>query len=202
MMKILKRAAVLALCMLAMTGCTQSSITTQSNMVTDPTVTVQETAPTEREALVEEDAAPETRFDWEQTESEVADLFGDTDFYPESVKMEYDADEEALTIDLKWVLANGTTEDVAMDYAVEMVQMFNDILAAQVTDVEFSAADSFGGLWDEYALNVKVGTEDGKWLIDKSYKAGEQIDLVLPEASGNGPAAEVKETERISPSKS
>lgn len=152
----------------------------------------------EKAPLVEEDAEEETRFDWEQVAGEAADLFEDEYFYPNTVKMEYEADEDAQTIDLTWVLKNGTSEDEAMEYAVELVQSFNDLLAVQVTDVEFSTLDSFGGIWEEYALTVKVGTEDGTWLIDKSYAAGDAIDLVLPEYSGEGPSADTT-IERISP---
>ena len=46
-----------------------------------------------------------------------------------------------------------------------------------------------GGIWEQFALTVKVGTEDGTWLIEKSYAAGAEIDLELPQYSGEGPAA-------------
>ncbi|MBQ7796613.1 MAG: hypothetical protein IJ374_08665 [Lachnospiraceae bacterium] len=220
-MKLLKRMAVLSLCVLAVSGCTQSSISTQapvaqetvdelemSNIIEGGEIDPEKRAVLEEEEdtipklqLIEEETYEITMFDWEQVASETEDLFGDTSFYPESVKMDYVADEAALTLDLTWILKNGTTEDVAMTYATDMVQKFNDILAVQVVDVEFSSVDSFGGIWEQFALTVKVGTEDGTWLIDKSYAPGEEIDLKLPEYSGNGPMIDVKETEeRISPS--
>ena len=69
-----------------------------------------------------------------------------------------------------------------------MVKQFNDIVAVQSTELENSSDSSFGTLWNQFALNVKVGTEDGKWLVDKSYKAGGKIDLAMPEAeSQDGP---------------
>ena len=35
---------------------------------------------------------------------------------------------------------------------------------------------------------MKVGTEDGKWLVDENYKAGGKIDLAMPaEESQDGP---------------
>jgi hypothetical protein len=154
------------------------------------------------ELVEDEPYEEEPMFDPDQVNEEANDLFGDTDFYPEAVKMDYVLDEEAFSIDLSWVLKNGTTEDVAMEYATILVQKFNDILAVQLADVEFSSIESFGGIWEQFALNVKVGTEDGNWLIDKSYEAGAKIDLKLPEKSGDGPATEVKETEpRLSPGK-
>lgn len=224
-MKLLKRVAVLSLCVLAVCGCTKSSISTQAPVpqvpqealealeniegaVVDGQIDPEKLAALEGEEetvpkleLVEDETYEVTMFDWEQVSDECADLFDDTGFYPESVKMDYTADEAALTVDLTWVLKNGTPEDVAMTYATTMVQKFNDILAVQVMDVEFSTAESFGGIWEQFALNVKVGTEDGTWLIDKSYAPGAEIDLTLPEITGNGPMIDVKETEeRVSPS--
>lgn len=220
-MKLLKRMAVLSLCVLAVSGCTKSSISTQapvtqetvdelemSELIEGGEIDPEKLAALEGEEetipkleLIEDETYEITMFDWEQVSDECADLFDDSGFYPESVKMDYAADEAALTVDLTWVLKNGTTEDVAMTYATTMVQKFNDILAVQVMDVDFSSVDSFGGIWEQFALTVKVGTEDGTWLIDKSYAPGEEIDLKLPEYSGNGPMIDAKETEeRVSPS--
>ena len=215
MMKLLKRIAVLSLCVLAVSGCTKSSITTEAPVVQEPAaeevvmpdsidpekfaVLETQVEVVEKVELVEEEEYEETMFDWEQVDAEAEDLFGDKSFYPATVKMEYAADEEALTVDLTWVLANGTTEDVAMKYATELVQKFNDILAVQVADMEFATATSFGSVWETFALTVKVGTEDGNWMIDKSYAAGEEIDLELPEYSGEGPAVNGP-AEKVSPS--
>lgn len=206
-MKLLKRMAVLSLCVIAVSGCTKSSISTQAPVSTQESagdeIDSEKLADLEEEyvekaPLVEDETEEESRFDWEQVTDESEDLFGDEDFYPETVKMEYAADEAAQTIELTWVLKNGTSEETAMEYAADLVQSFNDILAVQVTDVDFATAESFGGIWNEYALTVKVGTEDGTWMIDKSYAAGDEIDLVLPEYSGEGPSADLTE-ERISP---
>jgi len=216
-MKLLKRIAVLSLCVLAVSGCTKSSVSTQAPIMpeviddaglSDSEMDLDKLALLETEeeyvekvALIEEDEEEVSMFDWEQVSDEVADLFGDTDFYPASVEMNYEADEENMTVDLTWVLKNGTTEEDAMAYAATMVQKFNDILAVQLSDVEFASTDSFGGIWEQFALNVKVGTEDGTWLIEKSYEPGAEIDLKLPEVSGNGPMVDESETEeRISPS--
>ena len=141
----------------------------------------------EKVALVEDEPVEVTMFEWDQVSEDADDLFNDAGFYPEGVKMSYEADENGKSIKLKWVMKNGTTEDAAMTYAADMVQRFNDILAAQSADIEFSSVDSFGGVWKQFALTVQVGTEDGKWLVDKNYAAGAKIDLKLPEYSGEGP---------------
>ena len=138
-MKLLKRVAVLSLCVLAVSGCTKSSISAQAPVpqvpqealealeniegaVVDGQIDPEKLAALEGEEetvpkleLVEDETYEVTMFDWEQVSDECADLFDDTGFYPESVKMDYTADEAALTVDLTWVLKNGTPEDVAAE---------------------------------------------------------------------------------------
>ena len=122
-MKLLKRMAVLSLCALVLSGCTKSSIPAQAPAAQESVEGLDQMDPEKLAALeeefipkiemVEDEEYEETMFDWEQVSDEAADLFEDTAFYPESVKMDYAADEEAASIELTWVLANGTPEDVA-----------------------------------------------------------------------------------------
>lgn len=190
-MKLLKKAAILSLCVLALSGCTKSSISTDAPVAageqTDPDKEITDKDSFDRAPLIEEDLEEEPMFDWEQVDEETQDLFGDVEFYPQTVKMTYEGDEEAKSVKLMWVLKDGTTEEEGMEYASEMVQKFNDILAVQTTAYEHSSVESFGGIWEDFALTVQVSTEDGTVLIDESYDAGEEIDLELPEYSGDGP---------------
>lgn len=187
-MKLLKRMAVLTLVVLAIGGCTTSSDVSETitgNEI-DPAKESamnadDETLAREDNILIEEETEPKSLYEWDQVKDETDTLFFDTDMYPQTVKMEFTADEAAMTINLSWVLKNGTSEDEAMEYAAMMVKQFNDIVAVQSTELENSSDTSFGTLWNQFALNVKVGTEDGNWLIDKSYKAGAKIDLAMPE---------------------
>lgn len=80
-----------------------------------------------------------------------------------------------------------------MDYAVELVKKFNDIIAVQTTDLESSSDESFGSLWDTFALNLQISTDDGTVLLERSYAAGEDIDLVMPEYNEEGPEPVVEE---------
>ena len=149
---------------------------------------VDETLAREDNILVEDETEPKSLYEWDQVKDETDTLFADADLYPQTVKMEFAADEASMTINLSWVLKNGTSEEEAEEYAAMMVKQFNDIVAVQSTELENSSDSSFGTLWNQFALNVKVGTEDGKWLVDKSYKAGGKIDLAMPEAeSQDGP---------------
>ncbi|MBQ5698593.1 MAG: hypothetical protein IIV75_02810, partial [Lachnospiraceae bacterium] len=147
----------------------------------------------EKVALVEDEPVDEAMFDWEQVDDEAYDLFNDPDYYPEGVNMTYEANEEAKTVKLAWVLKNGTTEDAAMAYAAELVQKFNDIMAVQTADIARSDMESFGGVWEQFALDLQISTEDGTMLIEKSYAAGDAIDLKLPEYEGDGPMSQPEE---------
>lgn len=199
-MRNLKRMAVLSLIVLALGGCTKSSISTEAPVAAgeefDPAKMNQEeeeTLPREQNFLIEEETEPGPMYEWEQVQDEIDGLFTDTDSYPQTVKMEFSVDEDAMSINLTWILKNGTDEDTAMEYAADMVQKFNDIVAVQDTTIEASSEESFGSLWDTFALNVQVGTEGGQWLIDKNYEAGEAIDLKLPEYNDDGPQSVVEE---------
>lgn len=193
-MKVLKRMAVLALVVLALGGCTKSSISTEAPVgdEIDPAKLADmeeddETLAREDNILIEDEPEDTSLYEWDQVEDETDALFSDTGMFPQTVKMSFTADEDAMTINLTWVLKNDTTEEDAMEYAATMVKQFNDIVAVQSLDLESSTDTSFGTLWNQFALTVQVGTEDGKWLIDKSYKAGDKIDLVMPESNDDGP---------------
>ncbi len=205
MMKLLKRMALLSLCVFALSGCTQSSISTnapiqQSQIGGETALKEMDDREIQKVQLVEEgETEPEMMFDWEQVADEAEEIFTDSDLYPLGVEMSYECDEESKTVALAWVLKNGTSEEDAMNYATELVQMFNDILAVQSPDFEFSGVNSFGTVWEQFALAVQISTEDGTVMIDKNYAAGDVIDLKLPEVTGNGPQISAEET--VSPQK-
>ncbi len=184
-MKLLKRMAVLSLVVLTLGGCTKSSISTDAPVSGSEEVDPgkmegddDETLPRDQNFLIEDETVETTMYDWEQAQNECDGLFNDTTTFPQSVKMDFTYDETALNIGLTWTVKDDTTNDDAMEYAVIMVKDFNDMIAAQSMDLENSTADSFGTLWNQFSLDVKVVTESGKALVDKSYKAGDKIDLV------------------------
>lgn len=184
-MKVLKRMAVLALFVLALSGCTQSSISNEApagDEEVDPgkfeTSEDDVVIPREQNLLIEEDVEEQPMYDWDQVRNDFVDLLTDTDSYPETKSVDFTVDEPNLTISMVWTVGNDISDDDAMAYAADMVKLFNDLVAVQTTDVEESSADSFGGLWDTFALNVQVVKENGSAVIDKSYAAGEKIDLV------------------------
>lgn len=196
MMKLFKRIALLSLCVLTLSGCTQSSLTADSIMVQGEKEApdgsaMEEDIVVDKTMKVTKETDPYV-FDWEQVEEDAVYMFMDEDYYPLGVEMTYAEDLEAKTIQLTWILKNEATEEDAMEYAVELVQQFNDIMAIQKDCYELSSLESFGGIWDAFALTVQISKEDGTMMIDKTYAAGEEIDLELPtyeEGGPNGPGA-------------
>lgn len=196
-MNLLKKMAVLSLVVLALGGCTKSSteatVVEIGNEEVDPDKLMDggeddETLAREENYLVFDDETEDTSlYDWEQVKDQADSLFMDTDVFPQAVKMEFTADEDAMAVSLTWILKNGTSNEEAEEYATMLVRQFNDIVAVQSAELENAEGDSFGDLWNQFALSVKVGTEDGTWIVDKSYKAGEKIDLALFEATDAGP---------------
>ena len=198
-MKLLKRMAVLSLVVLALGGCTKSSISTDAPVSgseeIDPAKTEadddDETLPRDQNFLVEDETVETTMYDWEQAQSECDGLFNDTTAFPQSVKMEFTYDESALNIGLTWTVKNDTTNDDAMDYAVTMVKQFNDIIAAQSMDLENSSADSFGTLWNQFSLDggIPAWTVEG----DDLAKVNDFLKKSCMEFCGSLPGDEIGE---------
>ncbi|MCI8453601.1 MAG: hypothetical protein HFE84_03170 [Lachnospiraceae bacterium] len=132
-------------------------------------------------------------YDWDQVRHDATEVFTNTENYPQAVSFDFAADEEAHTITLNWTVKADTSDAQAMEYAAELVKLFNDIVAVQSLEIENSSATSFGTLWDTFALNVKISKEGGAALLDKSYKAGEAIDLKAAESSTEAGPEDVPE---------
>lgn len=199
-MKLLKRMAVLSLLVFALSGCTQSSISNEApagDEEVDPGKFTSDeddvNIPREENLLIEENPEEQPMYDWDQVRYDLGELLSDTDSYPQTKSVDFTVDEDNLSISLVWNVGNDITDDDAMMYAADMVMRFNDLVAVQTTDVEESSADSFGGLWDTFALRVQVVKEDGTAAIDKSYAAGEAIDLVVTETPTEAGPEEVEE---------
>lgn len=198
-MRLLKRMILLALAVMLLSGCTKSSISdvapsaAQNNEKEEGPVGYDDEeddenlVPRNEDKLIEENPEPQSLYDWDQVDTETSELFFDQSIYPQAVSMSYKADEDAKTAELVWTLKTGTTQEEGEEYATELLQKFNDIIATQTIDMEFASDTSFGGLWETFSVSVQIRTEDGTVLVDKSYGAGEKIDLPLPVYNDVGP---------------
>ncbi len=183
-MKWLTRAAVLAAAVMILGGCTQSSIAEDMPLtLSDEQMQARgmdddddEIIPREQNILI--DAEPEgSMYDWDQVKDNLNDLITDTDRYTDSVRFEFSADEDDQSVVINWALNNVADDSEAYEYASYMVRDFNDAVAIQVAGIEMSSGDYFGGLWDTFSLDVNIAKEDGTVLLQKSYSAGDVIDL-------------------------
>ena len=204
-MKLLKRMALLSLCVFALSGCTKSSVSDESLAALQAGVVP--SGVVEEEQIIVDKSVQITKetdpfvFDWEQVDEDVTDMFMDEDYYPLGTEVSYEEDMDAKSVKLMWVLKDEATEEDAMEYAVELVQQFNNIMVTQKDCYEFAKTDTFGGLWEAFALTVQIAKEDGTMMIDKTYEAGAKIDLTLPQYSGEGPMGPQSATEEtVSPS--
>lgn len=203
-MKLLKRMAVVGLVVLALAGCTKSSLDDSADPMgqeeVDPEKLAdleddEETLPREENFLVfdDEELGEQSLYEWDQARDDATSLFSDSERFPQGVKMDFTANEDNMAITLSWVLKNDTTEQQAMDYAATLVQKFNDIVAVQSVDMLNSNDTSFGGLWNEFSLDLTISKEDGTVMLKKSYKAGDKIDLEISKSSEEAGPEEVEE---------
>ncbi len=182
-MKVLARITILAMFVMILGGCTQSSIDSDAPlMLSDEqmqgrdTGEEDETLAREDNLLIDDDP-PEPPYDWDQVRYDINDLITDTDKYTDSVRFEFTPDDDAQSVVMNWVLKDGADDAEALEYASYMVRDFNDAVAIQVTDIEMSTGSSFGSFWDIYSLSINIQDESGSVLLQKNYKAGETIDL-------------------------
>ena len=189
MMKLLKRIALVSLFVLALSGCTKSSVSvnvTETSAVVEAAGTENVEVVVDKTMFLTKETDPYA-FDWEQIKDDAEDMFMDDDFYPLGSEMSYEGNIDKKSIKLMWKLKNEATEEDAMEYAVELVQQFNNIMAVQKEEYAFASSESFGGIWDVFELSVQILKEDGTVMIEKTYAAGEAIDLQLPTIGENGP---------------
>ena len=196
--------AVVGLVVLGLAGFTKSSLDDSADPMgqeeVDPEKLAdleddEETLPREENFLVfdDEELGEQSLYEWDQARDDATSLFSDSERFPQGVKMDFTANEDNMAITLSWVLKNDTTEQQAMDYAATLVQKFNDIVAVQSVDMLNSNDTSFGGLWNEFSLDLTISKEDGTVMLKKSYKAGDKIDLEIPKSSEEAGPEEVEE---------
>ena len=203
-MRFLKKLAILSVCVVALSGCTEKAgevSTEDTEAVTEAAADAMdpakaedmedddETLPRDKNFLIEEETEKPSLFEWDQVSEEYQDLFNGNAQYPQGESVDFTADEDALTVKLIWNVKDDTDEETAMNYAADLVKKFNDIAAIQRTDFELSSEDSFGGLWDTFALTVEIRKADGTAILTKEYRAGDKIDLVAAVYDEVGPTS-------------
>ncbi len=96
--------------------------------------------------------------DWEQVRYDLDEIMVSED-YPLVSYIDFAVYEEKQTIRLILPLKNEATHLESLDYGEKYIKMFNDVVATQDFSIEQSSEDYYGGLWDEYILELEVYAE-------------------------------------------
>ncbi|MDO4787576.1 MAG: hypothetical protein Q4A19_00245 [Johnsonella sp.] len=95
------------------------------------------------------------QIDWFQVEDECYELLN-AEEYPLVDQIDYVVFENEKIIRLILVLKNEANQIDALTYGAKYIKAFNDAIATQDFSVARSGEDYYGGLWDEYGLELEV----------------------------------------------
>lgn len=92
-------------------------------------------------------------------------------------------DEEKKVVNLIWPLHKEATEADGVEYADAFVRAFNDACYEQDFSIALSGKDSYGGLYQTYAVNVQVFREEDilkpeNYLVSMTIPAGSHEKIV------------------------
>ena len=114
----------------------------------------------------------------------------DADEYPLSEYIDTVVDEDSKTVTLIWPLKNEATEEDGVRYANELIRAFNDACADQDFSIARSTEESYGGLYQKYAVNIQVFREEDilapeLYLVSMTIPAGTN-EAVVPFSQYDG----------------
>ena len=124
------------------------------------------------------------KLDFVQIHNDTIDAFGDAEDNPyvfiSDVNVSGDNDQKTISIDA--VCMDDTTKEEAEQFAAAAVRHVNDAAVTQSTEYEQSSQQSFGNLFDKFALTLTVrpeGTKDdpSTYLVNLKLSPGEEIPL-------------------------
>lgn len=114
------------------------------------------------------------KLDETQLYNDVLEAFGDADenpyVYVSAFDIACDNDKKLITVTATCI--NDTTEDEAKQFAAAAVRRIDDAAAIQSAAYEVSSQESFGNLWDTYALKLTVSTAAGTEKASASASEG------------------------------
>ena len=124
------------------------------------------------------------QLDFVQLHNDTLDAFGDAEDNPyvfiSDVNVTGDNDKKTIAIDATCL--DDTTKEEAEQFAAAAIRHVNDAAVMQSTEFEQSSQQSFGNLFDKYALTLTVrpnGTKDdpSTYLVNLQLTPGEKIPL-------------------------
>lgn len=170
----MRKLLALLACMMLLSGCTKSNI-------------VNATEETRAVSAPDFELRDDIEIDWAQVSDDTEWIFNNETTYPYTRDYHFYLEPNKKEIMLMWVVADDLPDAEIRTYADALIKEFNDAVAIQDFSIERSDKDSYGGLWDEYALSFSIvpeSTQDDEetWFIHGSYGAG--ADFVLPDVTG------------------
>lgn len=124
------------------------------------------------------------KLNFDEAQSSCEDLLKDNvSDYPLSKYIDTVVDENNKTVMLIWPLDNAATEEDGVRYANELIRAFNDACAEQDFSIAVSSEESYGGLYQKYAVNIQVFRETDilkpdKYLVSMTIPAGSNQAVV------------------------
>ncbi len=120
------------------------------------TESAQASAAAERESAPDAVIHDDIKLDFDEAQSSCEELIQEEDEYTLSEYIDTVVDEDSKTITLIWPLKNEATEEDGVRYANALIRAFNDACADQDFSIARSTEDSYGGLYQKYAVNIQV----------------------------------------------
>ena len=154
------------------------------------TESAQASAAAERESAPDAVIHDDIKLDFDEAQSSCEELIQDADEYPLSSYIDTVVDEDSKTITLIWPLKNEATEEDGVRYATELIRAFNDACADQDFSIARSTEESYGGLYQKYAVNIQVFREKDilapeLYLVSMTIPAGTN-EAVVPFSQYDG----------------
>ncbi len=115
--------------------------------------------------------------DFDEAQSSCEELLQDGDYMLGSYIDTY-VDEERGIVNLIWPLKEMATEADGVIYAEAIIRAFNDACAEQDFSIAVASEESYGGLYEKYAVNVQVFREPDILSPEKYF-----VSMMIPAGS-------------------
>lgn len=138
----IKKIMLIAGCAVLLSGCTKSNIV-QPEETQGPDFNMYS----------------DIEIDEEQLREDLNDIYLDEELYPMAAAIEADLKTDEGCVDVTVVVKDGTSAEDAAYFADVAVKGVNDQVAVQDFSYGESAEDTFGGLYQDNSINLKVYEE-------------------------------------------
>ena len=91
--------------------------------------------------------------------------------------LDISGDESSKTLTIRAEAVEDTSEEDCENFASIALRQINDAAAQQDARYELSTSDSFGSLYNDYAIDLAVSDADGGFIYSLSVPAGDEIPL-------------------------